>query len=98
MSYGLNIYKSDVTLGFSTLDITWMPIDQFEVAANGTVSNNYPIATGMTISTQIQMVNDPPGSQEAYAPEVTVSGTTVSVAPYSGKTSEKVVIMVLAQD
>ena len=55
MSYGLNIYKSDGTLGFSTLDITWMQIDQFEVAANGTVSNNYPIATGMTIITQIQI-------------------------------------------
>jgi len=98
VSHGLNIYKADGSLGFSTLDITWMQIDQFTVAANASVSNSYPEVTGMTVIAQIQMINDPPESQEAYAPEVTISGTTVSVAPYTGKTSEQVIIMVLAQD
>jgi hypothetical protein len=98
MSYGLNIYKSDGSLSFSTLDIVWMQIDQFTVAANASVSNSYPVTTGMTVIAQQQMVNDPPSSQEAYAPNVTVSGTTVSVAPFSGKTSEQTIIMVLAQD
>ncbi len=98
MSHGLNVYKADGTLGFSTLDITWMQIDQFNVAANASVSNTYPEVTGMTVIAQMQMINDPPASQEAYAPEVTISGTTVSVAPYTSKTSEQVIIMVLAQD
>jgi hypothetical protein len=52
----------------------------------------------MTIITQIQMVDDSPTNQEAYAPQVSISGTTVSIAPYSGKTSEKVIVFVLAQD
>lgn len=98
MSHGINVYKADGTLGFSTLDITWMQIDQFTVAANASVSNSYPEIAGMTIITQMQMINDPPASQEAYAPEVIVSGTNVSVVPYTGKTSEQVIIMVLAQD
>ena len=98
MSYGLNIYKSDGSLGFSTTDIVWMQIDQFTVAANASVSNTYPEVSGMTVIAQVQMINDPPESQEAYAPEVIVSGTTVSVAPYTSKTSERVIIMVLAQD
>jgi len=98
MSYGINVYKAEGTLGFSTLDVTWMQIDQFTVAANASVSNTYPEISGMTIIAQMQMINDPPASQEAYAPEVIVSGTTVSVAPYTSKTSEQVIIMVLAQD
>ena len=98
MSHGINVYKADGTLGFSTLDITWMQIDQFTVAANASVSNTYPEISGMTIITQMQMINDPPASQEAYAPEVVISGATISVAPYTSKTSEQVIITVLAQD
>ena len=98
MSYGLNLYNSDGSLGFSTADVTWMQIDQFTVAANASVSNSYPEVAGMTVITQVQMVKDPPESQEAYAPNVTIGATSVSVAPYSGKTSEETVIMVLAQD
>ena len=98
MSHGLEIFDEHGHLVFSTLDITWMQIDQFDVAANASASHDYPEVAGMTIITQLQMVNDPPASQEAYAPEVIVSGTTVSVAPYTSKTSERVIIMVLAQD
>lgn len=98
MAYGLQVFDEHGHLSFSTEDITWMQIDQFVVNANQTVSNNYPIISGMTIITQMQLINDVPDNQEGYAPEVTVSGTTVTVAPYSGQTSEQVIIMVLAQD
>jgi len=98
MAHGLQLFDAHGDIIFSTDDITWLQVDQFEVAANGTASYNYPEISGMTIITQIQMVNDAPDDQEAYAPEVTVSGTTVSVAPYSGKSSEQVIVMVLAQD
>ena len=63
MSYGLNVYKADGSLGFSTLDIVWMQIDQFTVAANASVSNTYPEVSGMTVIAQVQMINDPPESQ-----------------------------------
>lgn len=98
MAYGISIYKADGSLAFSSADVTWMQIDQFTVAADGTASNDYPVMSGMTVITQVQMVNDPPDDQEAYAPEVVVTGTTVDVAPFSGLTSEEAIILVLAQD
>jgi hypothetical protein len=98
MSYGLSVFKSNGSLVFSSADVAWMQLDKFIVNANASVSNTYSVASGMTIITQIQMVDDSPTNQEAYAPQVSISGTTVSIAPYSGKTSEKVIVFVLAQD
>jgi len=98
MAYGLQVFKSDGSTAFSSADVTWMQIDQFTVAANATVSNNYTSTSGFTLMVQIQMVNQPPGSQEAYAPEVSIAGTTVTIAPYSGLSSEETIVLVLAQD
>ena len=98
MSYGLSVFKSDGSLGFSTSDVTWQTVAQFTVNANASVSNSYSEASGMTIIAQRQLVNVPPSSQEDYAPNVTVSGTTVSVAPQSGLSSSQCIIHVLAQD
>ena len=98
MSYGLSIFKSDGSLGFSTADITWQTIAQFTVAANATVANTYSEIAGMTVIAQRQLVNVPPDAQEDYVPNVTISGTTVSVAPQSGKSSSQCIIHVLTQD
>lgn len=98
MAYGLSVFKTNGSLGFSTADITWQTLDQFTVAANASVSNTYNEASGMTIIAQRQLVNVPPSSQEDYAPNVTISGTTVSVAPQSGLSSSQCIIHVLAQD
>ncbi len=100
MSYGLNVYRSDGTLGFSTADVTWQTVAQFTVAANATVSNTYSEAAGMTVIAQRQLVNVPPSSQEDYAPNVTVSNNsqTITVAPQSGLSSSECIIHVLAQD
>ncbi len=98
MSYGLSIFKSDGSLGFSTADVTWQFLDQFTVNANASHSESYSEASGMTIIAQRQLYNAPPNSQEDYVPNVTVSGTTVSVAPQSGLSSSKCIIIVMAQD
>ena len=98
MSYGLSVFKADGSLGFSTADVTWQTLDQFTVAANASVSNNYSEASGLTIIAQRQLVNVPPNSQEDFVPNVTVSGTTVSVAPQSGSSSSQCIVHVLAQD
>ena len=98
MAYGLNVYKADGSLGFSTADITWQTLDQFTVAANASVSNTYNEASGFTIIAQRQLVNVPPNAQEDYVPNVTVNGTTVSVAPQSGLSSAQCIIHVLSQD
>ena len=98
MSYGLSVFKANGSLGFSTADVTWQTVAQFTVAANASVSNTYSEAAGMTIIVQRQLVNVPPTSQEDFVPNVTVSGTTVSVAPQSGKSSAQCIVHVLAQD
>ena len=98
MSYGLSIFKADGSLGFSTADITWQTLDQFTVAANASVSNTYNEASGMDIIVQRQLVNVPPNSQEDYVPNVSVSGTTVSVAPQSGLSSSQCIVHVLTRD
>lgn len=98
MAYGLSVFKTNGSLGFSTADITWQTLDQFTVAANASVSNTYNEASGMTIIAQRQLVNVPPNSQEDYVPNVTISGTTVNVAPQSGLLSSQCIVHVLAQD
>ena len=98
MSYGLSIFKTDGSLGFSTADVTWQFLDQFTVDANASVSNTYSAASGMTIIAQRQLFNSPPNAQEDYIPDVTVNSTTVSVAPQSGLSSTKCIIVVLAKD
>jgi hypothetical protein len=98
MSYGLSIFKSDGSVGFSTADITWQTLDQFTVNANASVSNTYNEASGMDIIVQRQLVNVPPNSQEDYVPNVSVSGTTVSVSPQSGLSSSQCIIHVLTRD
>lgn len=98
MSYGLSVFKTDGSVGFSTADITWQTLDQFTVAANASVSNTYNEASGMDIIVQRQLVNVPPNSQEDYVPNITISGTTVSVAPQSGLSSSQCIIHVLTRD
>ena len=98
MSYGLSVFKASGSLGFSTADITWQFLDQFTVAANASVSENYSVASGMTIIAQRQLFNSPPDAQEDFVPNVSISGTTVSVAPQSGKSSAQCIVIVLARD
>ena len=98
MSYGLSVFKASGSLGFSTADVTWQFLDQFTVNANASVSENYSVASGMTIIAQRQLFNSPPDAQEDFVPNVSISGTTVSVAPQSGKSSAQCIVIVLARD
>lgn len=100
MAYGLSVFKTDGSLGFSTADITWQTVAQFTVAANATVTNTYSEIAGMTVIAQRQLVNVPPAAQEDYVPNVTISNNsqTITVAPQSGLSSSQCIIHVLAQD
>ena len=100
MAYGLSVFKTDGSIGFSTADITWQTVAQFTVAANATVTNTYSEIAGMAVIAQRQLVNVPPNSQEDYAPNVTISNNsqTITVAPQSGLSSSQCIIHVLAQD
>ena len=76
MAYGLSVFKTDGSLGFSTADITWQTVAQFTVAANATIANTYSEIAGMAVIAQRQLVNVPPNSQEDYAPNVTISNNS----------------------
>ena len=100
MSYGLSLFKSDGSLGFSTADVTWQFLDQFIVSANASFSHNYTEASGLDIIVQRQLYDAPPNSQEDYIPNVVVSNNsqTITVSPQSGLSSSQCIIHVLAQD
>jgi len=97
MSYGLNVYNASGSLIFSSADMTWLQVDHFQVGANSTVTKSYPVVSGFTLTVQLQPINTPPASTEGWSPEVIISGTTITVRPYSGKSSEAVNVLVLAR-
>lgn len=82
-SYGIVTYRADGTVNFDSTDIVWMQIDQFTVEEHSYVTNSYPVIAGMEVIAQVQMVNNPPDDQEAYSPQVVISGTQITVQPYA---------------
>jgi hypothetical protein len=78
--YGLNIYKPNHSLAYSTTDVTWNQVDFFYVAGGGSASHVYPTIAGREVLTTQVLVNSPPTNRRAYAHNVTVSGTTVSAS------------------
>lgn len=103
MSQGLEVYNQNGDITYSTDDVSWNMVDKFIVLANDTVIKKYNYLNGYTLLVQIQMINDPPFHDEAWAPKVEIGDTTVSVGtkvtikPRNNKTSEEVLVMVLAK-
>lgn len=98
MSYGLEVYKADGTLVYSTDSVTWMQVDSFAVSKNQTKTKYYTEFSGWTIKVFIELINQPPDAQEHYSPTYSISGTTVTIKPQTGKTSYPARVIILAQD
>ena len=80
MAYGLNVYRSTGTLGFSTADVTWNQVDFFQVNGGSSASNTYSVLSGKEVLT-VQMMIDPPStSQKSIAHTVSQNGTTINVS------------------
>ena len=97
MADGLQVNNSAGNTIFDSSSITWLQVDQFTVAANTTVTKNYSTLSGFNVIAQQQMVGVPANNQESFAPKISVTGTSVTVAPYSGQSSVRVIVLVLAQ-
>ena len=107
MAFGLQVNRAvDGVNVYDTSTITFLQVDQYEVAANATDTRSYTFLEGFRVFVQQQMVGVPPDAQEAYAPEITApspavvvpsGGATITVAPFSGQTSERVIITILVQ-
>jgi hypothetical protein len=94
MAYGLDIYKADGTIAYTSTDVTWNYIGFITVAANTGTTQSFSAAAGMTLATQQWLPNVVPNNQEAYTHTVVVSGNTVTV---SNNGTVATNILVLAQ-
>ena len=97
MPDGLQVRNAAGDTIFDSSSVTWLQVDQFTVAANATVTNNYTTLAGFNVIAQQQMVGVPANNQESFAPKISITGTSVTVAPYSGQSSVSVIVLVLAQ-
>ena len=86
MAYGLEVFKSNGTIVYSTADVTWNQVDFFTVAGGGSASYTYPVLSGREVLTAQLFVNSPPLDRRAIAHTITVSGATVSVSGGSEQT------------
>jgi len=80
MTFGMNVFKSDGSLAYSTDDVTWNQVDFFYIGASGSVSNNYASISGRETLLVQMFINPPPSDRRAIAHSMSVSGTTVSVS------------------
>lgn len=98
MAYGLEVYKANGGLVYSTNSVTWMQVDSFYVGAGQTVTKTYPEFSGWTLRAFIELTDQPPDAQEHYSPIPSISGTSVTIGPQSGVTSFGARVIILAQD
>lgn len=80
MSSGLQIFKADAHLSFSSADVTWNQVDFFRVEAGEGIANYYAALAGREVLTVQMLINPPPTNQKATAHTVSVSGNTVNVS------------------
>jgi len=67
MSHGLEVYKANGQLAYSTADVTWNQVDFFFIAANGSESRTYPVLSGREVLLAQVFVNAPPSDRKAKA-------------------------------
>jgi hypothetical protein len=80
MTFGLEIFKANGGLGYSTADVTWNQVDFFYVAANGSETRTLPALSGRQVLAVQSFINPPPNDRKALAHNVVVSGTTVTAS------------------
>ena len=80
MSYGLQIFKANGALGFSSDEVTWNQIDLLYCPGNTATYRYYPALVGREgLGVQI-LISPPPLNRKAIAHNVTISGGNVSVS------------------
>jgi hypothetical protein len=80
MSYGLNVFNTNGSLGYSTDDVTWNQVDIFYVPPNGSVTNDYPVLSGKEGRAIQVLINAPALDRKSIAHTLTVNGTTVTAS------------------
>ena len=99
MAYGLQINKADGSNIYDSSAVTWLQVGQFEFAANESrvITWSPQIPSNFELMTQVQMVDVPPDDQEGFIPDVDLNFLRLDVAPFSGQTSVRVIVIVLAK-
>ena len=91
MAYGMELFRGNNVLTYSTSDVTWNQVAAFQVNGGASNSTSYPALTGRTVKVVQMFIDPPPTNRKALAHTISVSGTTVTV---SGG-NENVFILVL---
>jgi hypothetical protein len=88
MAYGFEIYESDGSLRFSSLDQTWTVLGYYKTPANTSQTyTNVPVMNTRLVTRQ--MLNQVTGDDEAYVHTYTLSGSTLTTtAPNTSNTVE----------
>jgi hypothetical protein len=80
MSVGLQVRNASSQPVFTLDDTTLLQVDFFPVLEGQSVTKSFSfLPAGVTISTAIVFVNQPPLDEQFVLPTVSVSGTTVTV-------------------
>lgn len=92
MSFGINLFNANGSLGYSSSDVTWNQVDFFSLGGGqGTVTASYQQLIGREVLVLQIFISPPPVDRKAIAYTITVSGAVVTM---SGG-SESVFIVVL---
>ena len=90
MAYGLQIKESAGTV-FTLDDTTLLQVDFFAVQQGQSITKNFSfLPVGVTLSTAIVFVNQPPQNEQFVLPTVSISGTTLTVTGINSSTSSNV--------
>lgn len=80
MSVGINVFRNDGQIAYSTDDVTWNQAGMLLVPANGSMATNCPAIAGREVLV-VQIPIDPPfNNQPTIAHTITVAGISVSVS------------------
>ena len=91
MSYGLNIFKSNGALSYSTDEVTWNQVGVMTCPAGGSVTKTFPALEGREHLVVQVPINPPSLTQRTYAHTIVVSGTTVTAS--GGNTEALILVM-----
>lgn len=96
MSYGLELFKADGSLGFSSEDMTWTLLGVYTSAANTNATHtNVPVMPNRVVTRL--MVDQVSGDDEAYVHTYTLTGSTLTTIRPSASDTVETVFMVFGK-
>ena len=91
-TYGLNVFNTNGSLGYSSDDITWNQVDLFYVGSYGSVTNTYSVLSNREARAIQILINAPALDRKSIAHTISIIGNTVTV---SGGSEEAYIVVLM---